>query len=115
MKVIVAGTRNFNDYALLKSELDKLLQPLLPVTIFSGGAPGADTMAEVYATENNIPFVRFVADWGKYGKSAGPIRNAEMAEDADAIIAFWDGKSAGTKDMIKKATQRGLKTIVIDI
>lgn len=115
MKVIVAGTRSFDDYALLKSELDKALPPLSPVTIFTGGARGADTLAEFYAMENDIPVVRFIPNWRIYGISAGPIRNSEMARDADALIAFWDGKSAGTKDMINKARQHGLKIVIINI
>lgn len=115
MKVIVAGTRSFDDYALLKSELDKALPPLSPVTIFSGGARGADTLAEFYAMENDIPVVRFIPNWRIYGISAGPIRNSEMARDADALIAFWDGESAGTKDMINKAKQHDLKIVVINI
>ena len=67
----------------------------------SGDAAGADTMGARWANNNNIPIKHFPAEWDRYGKSAGYIRNAEMGEYADALIAFWNGHSTGTKHMIK--------------
>jgi hypothetical protein len=62
-----------------------------------------DTLAELWAVENGIPNTRYPADWKRYGRKAGPIRNRLMAENAEALIAIWDGKSRGAMDMIKQA------------
>lgn len=75
----------------------------------SGAYKGADLLGERYAAERNHPIKQFPADWRRYGKSAGLKRNIEMAAYADALIAFWDGQSKGTKNMIELATQAGLK------
>ena len=110
MKVIVAGGRDFNDYIRLKQILDKLKRPF---EVISGMARGADALAVRYATENNLTLHKFPADWDTHGKGAGFKRNAEMAEFADALIAFWDGKSRGTNHMIRTAEQKGLKVLVV--
>ena len=113
-KVIVAGGREFNDYILLEEKLDKILSKRLPdVEIVSGTARGADALGESYAHKNKLPIKQFPADWNKYGKAAGPIRNKQMAEYADACIVFWDGKSRGTKSMINLATEQGIPIRVI--
>ena len=77
-----------------------------PLAIVSGCARGADMMGELWAQRHNIPVTRFPADWAKYGKSAGAIRNQQMVDYADEFLVFWDGVSPGTKimiDMIKKS------------
>lgn len=118
-KLVVAGTRNFDDYELLRNKLATLLMKRRCWTIdcneeiVSGGAPGADTLAVRYATEASIPFKVFPADWNKYGKSAGPRRNKQMAEYADAAIVFWDGKSRGTQNMIQQMREAGKSVEVI--
>lgn len=110
MKLIVAGSRNFNDYKLLKEKLNFFLQNVQsPIEIVSGTAKGADMLGEQYANEMGYSVKQFPADWDKYGKSAGYRRNKTMAEYADALVAFWDGKSKGTKHMISIAEQKGLK------
>lgn len=108
MKVIIAGSRNFNDYAITKKYCDHYLQNSKNIEIVSGGAKGADKCGEMYAFEKGLKLKLFPADWEKHGKSAGPIRNQEMAEYADALIAFWDGESRGTKHMISTAEKLGL-------
>ena len=108
MKVIIAGGRDFNDYELLKDKCDKILNSQIEITIVSGGANGADYLGEKYAKEREYELIIFPADWNKYGKSAGPIRNTQMAENSDALIAFWDGKSKGTQHMINLAEKKGL-------
>ena len=118
IRVIVAGTREFNDYDLVKKELDKLR--IFPefyhgFTVFSGCAKGADQLGERYAYENHLQVVKFPADWEKYGKKAGPIRNEEMAKHADACIVFWNGKSKGTKNMIDNAKKYKLRLIVVGV
>ena len=111
-KVIIAGTRDFSDYALLCSYADEVLAGRKGVEIVSGGARGADALGEQYARERGFALKVFPAEWKKWGAAAGPIRNAQMADYADALIAFWDGKSAGTRDMIRKAEDRGLRVQV---
>ena len=111
-KVIIAGGRLFNDYKSLKIYLDYLFQNKTNVEIVSGGARGADKLGEKYAKEHKIPFVIFEAEWDRLGKSAGIQRNNLMAAYADALVAFWDGKSRGTKHMIEYATSKGLQVKV---
>src|SRR5690606_6698690 len=92
-----------NDYTELCSVCDFMLKDLHEVEIVSGGARGADLLGEAYAKEHNYPLKKFPAKWGVHGKAAGPIRNQEMAEYSNALIAFWDEKSKGTKSMIDLA------------
>lgn len=73
--------------------------------IVSGSARGVDKEGEVYAATKSISVKRFPAEWNKYGKSAGMIRNTEMAKYADCLVAIWDGKSRGTKHMIETMTK----------
>lgn len=112
MKVIIAGGRYFDDYNELCQYCDKILQNQLNIEIVSGGAWGADALGEKYAQEREFKLIRFPAAWHKFGKSAGVIRNAEMANFADVLIAFWDGRSKGTKNMISLAKKEGLKIYV---
>lgn len=109
-KVIIAGGRDFENYNQLKEACDFYLQNKRKegVEIVSGGANGADKLGERYAKERGYPIKEFPADWTKYHKAAGPIRNRHMAEYANALIAFWDGGSRGTKNMIEEARERWL-------
>ena len=109
-KVIIAGGRDFTDYDVLRQTMDNLLVNIKDeIVIISGKARGADTLGERYAKERGYKIIEFPADWDKYGKSAGYIRNAVMAQEADALVAFWDGKSRGTQNMIKLANEYNLK------
>ena len=112
-KVIVAGSRTFNDYDLLENKLNLLLKDKLNVQIVSGTCYGADLLGEKYANKHKLDIKRFPADWNKYGKSAGYIRNKEMANYADACIVFWDGISRGTMHMINLAKDKGLKLEIV--
>ncbi len=112
-KVIVAGGRDFNDYALLQSTLQHLLSKKSDIEIVSGVARGADSLALQFATKYNLPVKIFPANWDLYGKSAGFKRNIEMAEYADACVCFWNGKSKGTADMIRVARLYKLQVRVI--
>jgi len=109
MRTIVAGGRDFKDAGLLGITLDSFRQSVSStVTIISGAARGADSLGEDYALECELNLKRFPADWDIHGKSAGFIRNTQMAEYAEALIAFWDGKSRGTQHMIDIALRKGL-------
>lgn len=111
--IVVAGTRTFDDYELLSAWIDAMRGFYQDVKLVSGGSKGADALAERYASDNNIETDVFNADWNKHGKAAGPKRNKQMAEVADVLLAFWDGKSRGTANMIDEAKQRGVQTHVI--
>jgi hypothetical protein len=99
MKVAIIGSRNFNDYEFLRTAC--ILFPDIDL-IISGGARGADSLAERYAKEANIPTLIFKPDWS-IGKQAGYLRNIKIIEAADIVLAFWDGVSKGTKHSIDLA------------
>lgn len=105
MKLIVAGSRDFDNYDRLSDILDTvwLESELYPLEVVSGGARGADRLGERWADEAGCTVKRFPADWETHGKAAGIMRNIEMAQYADALVAFWDGKSKGTRHMILSA------------
>ena len=117
MKVIVAGSRTITHYPTVRNSINQVLREnqIKVSEIVSGHAGGVDKLGEEYAERNFIPLKVFPADWGKYKKQAGFIRNAEMAEYADALIAIWDGKSNGTKHMIKMAEKKNLETFIITL
>jgi YspA, cpYpsA-related SLOG family len=98
IKTIIAGCRDFFDYDFCSQRIKNHINEI--TEIVSGRASGVDSLGEAFALEYKIPVKYFPADWKKYGKSAGPIRNKQMAEYADFLIAFWNGKSPGTKNMI---------------
>lgn len=109
LRVIIAGSRSFSDYALMKSECQQFLAGYrdCEVTIISGGAAGADQLGELFARESGYQLRKFLPDWPRDGKKAGILRNIEMAHNADALIAFWDGCSRGTSHMIDTARKMG--------
>lgn len=109
MKIAVVGSRKFNDYDLLKEKLSAYQIDV----IISGGAVGADLLAERYALENQIETLIFPADWDIHGRSAGLIRNKLIVESCDYLIAFWNGKSRGTKFSIDYAEALGKKAVII--
>lgn len=119
MKLIIAGGRDFNDYTLLQSKLDHLLQniPTDSIEIVSGGARGADSLGERYANERGIKIKQFIPEWknpdGTMNRAAGHIRNRKMGDYADTLVAFWDGQSKGTKGMIDYAIKKGLNVRVV--
>lgn len=83
------------------------------IMILSGGARGADNFGEIYARTHGYALMIYEAKWKEYGKAAGPMRNKKMAENADALIAFWDGKSKGTANMISEAEKHKIKVCVV--
>lgn len=115
MKVAVVGSRNIDSYSLVKEELDIIFNNMNVGTIISGGAKGVDSLAERYARENKIPFIEILPDWRKHGIQAGVIRNTEIVDKCDVLVAFWDGSSKGTLDSINKATKKGKKVFIFKI
>lgn len=128
LRIIVAGGRNFTDYDLLFDTLSDLLCELddeiivdnsSNVKFISGTCRGADSLGEQFAYTYGYEVVRFPADWDKYGKSAGYRRNCDMAKYAAEartaiLVAFWDGKSKGTKNMIDIAKRYGLDVRIVN-
>ncbi len=96
MKLAVVGSRGFDNYEILKTVIDEIRTAYEITTIVSGGAVGADTFAEQYAEENGIEMVVFPAEWKRFGKKAGFLRNNTIWSNSDIGVAFWDGKSKGT-------------------
>lgn len=112
MRVIIAGSRTFTNGAVVAAAYHK--SGFKATEIVSGGCRGVDESGERLADQMRIPVRRFQASWATYGKSAGPVRNREMAAYADALIAIWDGKSRGTANMIAEAKAKGLKIYIED-
>lgn len=110
MKVIVAGSREITDYELVKKAIQD--SGFQVTEIISGGARGVDSLGERYAKELNLPCEVISADWDVYGKAAGYIRNEKMAKRGEALVAIWDGKSKGTRNMINIAQKNNLKMSV---
>ena len=109
MKLIIAGSRTFTDYKKLSEVCDQFLQDQTDIEIVSGAYyKGADKLGEQYAKERGYKLTQFPAYWKRFGRTAGPLRNEQMANYANALIAFWDGNSKGTKHMIELAKSRGL-------
>lgn len=113
MKTIIAGSRGITDFKIVQKAV--IAAPWKLSEIVSGGARGVDTLGGQVGDVMMLPVKTFLPDWRKYNKSAGYIRNVEMAEYADALIAIWDGKSNGTAHMIKIAYSKKLKVYVYNI
>ena len=116
LRLVIAGGREFSNYEILR---DACLKVLLKsqwedIEIVSGCARGADVLGERFALEQGFVVKLFPADWDRFGKAAGMIRNSEMARYGNVLIAFWDGKSNGTKNMIAEAKQHGCVVFVIN-
>lgn len=118
MRVIIAGGRNFNDYERLKKVMDNC--PYEVTEVVCGKARGADSLGEKWALSREIKVSYFIPDWNSLGKRAGFVRNNDMAEyackdgvDKALLVAFWDGVSKGTKNMIELATKKGMVVKVV--
>jgi len=103
MKLAIVGSRDFNDYEFLK----RIIAHHPCTQIISGGARGADALAKRYATEHGIPIQECMPNWEVYGKSAGFLRNEQIVKACDELVAFWDGKSRGTKHSLTLAENAG--------
>lgn len=107
MKTIIAGCRDMNDWGIVMQAIENSGFGPGTTEVVSGGAQGVDYIGEGLAEKSGVPVKRFPADWKKHGRAAGPIRNREMAQYADRLIAVWDGKSSGTKNMIEEMQKLG--------
>jgi hypothetical protein len=114
MKIGIVGTRSFDNYELLKESILQKCKVEDIDLLISGGAQGADLLAEQFADEYNVKKLIFKPNWQIYGSQAGFLRNTHIVDNSDILIAFWDGKSKGTQDSITKAQQRGIPFTVIN-
>ncbi len=112
MKIVVAGSRNIHDKNLVYDCIEK--SKVTITELVSGCAAGVDSLAEAYALDHDIQVMPFWADWKKHGKSAGPIRNKQMAEYADAAVVIWNGQSNGARNMIENMRSAGKPVILWD-
>ena len=113
MKVLVCGSRYYCNYEKVLAYLARTGASL----VVAGGARGADSLAVRAAKECGISYIEYKADWDRYGKSAGPIRNQQMLdmEKPDFVIAFHEDleKSKGTKDMLSRAKRAGIRHLLV--
>ncbi len=112
MKVLVCGGRDYDDYAKVRDVLSQLFP--WPTQIIEGGADGADNLAKIWARGQGISVHTFKAQWDKYGKAAGMIRNKEMLDEGkpDRVVAFPGGR--GTSDMVSRAIEAGIPTDIVE-
>lgn len=110
MKCIIAGSRGYNDESDFTFRLDNIITHFGTITeVVCGGAKGPDSLGRAWALLHGISVADFPAEWTKFGRAAGYIRNAEMAKYADGCILFWDGYSKGTANMLDLAKKHNLK------
>lgn len=109
-RVAVVGSRNFSNYTILKRYL---LDYFYPFFLISGGAKGADSLAQRFAENKHLDMKIFHPNWDKYGKRAGFLRNKKIVKNCDVVVAFWDGESKGTKNTIDLAKEAGKKVYIV--
>lgn len=113
MKLVIAGGRDVTDPNVVNAAFAASGIDVQTVTeIISGGARGVDAHGETFASAHDLPVRRFPADWNRFSYRAGPMRNRQMAEYGDALLAIWDGQSPGTKSMISLAKARGIPVYI---
>ncbi len=111
MRTIIAGSRTVKNIQQVQVYLSR--NPWVISEVVCGKAKGPDTYGERWAQKHDIQVEYFPADWEKFGKAAGMIRNTHMAEYAQALVAFWDGQSKGTRNMIDQMMMRNKVVLVI--
>lgn len=114
MKTIIAGSRSITPKEF-KTAIKKCKWSHKISTVVSGGAAGADKLGELWAASAGLKLQIYLPDWESFGKAAGPIRNEEMADNAEALLAIWDGSSRGTISMIELARKKSLRVFVYNV
>lgn len=115
MRILVCGSRNWTNIKRIEDNLSEIQPDDEPITIIHGGARGADSICHAVATKQKYDIIRFFPNWDLYGKAAGMIRNKQMLVEGkpDLVLAFWDGVSRGTKNMIELAQKAGVPVKII--
>ena len=114
-RIVIGGYRKFNDYKVFKDFVDSCIGDENEITILSGHCKGVDLMGEQYAKEKGLLLEVYPAEWQKYGRAAGPIRNKQMVEKADVVIAFTCPRATGTKNLISHAKKLNKKMFIKEI
>ena len=118
MRTIVAGSRTITDFWHVDTAMSQALifQGIKPTVVLCGMADGVDTLGRAWAlSAPGVTVEEYPANWARYGKRAGHLRNSQMANAADALVAVWDMKSAGTVDMISQAAKAGLRIFIYQV
>ncbi len=115
MKYIIAGSRDINDYDMFCRIMSQLALHEKATEVVCGMAPGVDLMGKRWAEFWRIPVKEFPADWNTYGKAAGPMRNKQMVDYADALVAIMHKDSKGTQNCINQAINKPIHDIIIRI
>jgi hypothetical protein len=116
MKLAVVGSRDITDELLVFNSINSIITEVqTPITIISGGARGVDSIAAKWANNNNVPLIEFRADWNKFGKVAGMIRNKDIITECDTVLAIWDGKSKGTKNSIQLGYSLKKNVVIVNV
>lgn len=119
VQLVVAGTREYSNRDEIFARLDKYHQRCkdagTELIIIEGEARGPDLISREWAEARGVPFRPYPADWDEYGKRAGFIRNEEMAKVGTHVLAFWDGQSNGTNDMIERGLKYQRRVLVIPV
>lgn len=110
MKIAIVGSRNFSDLTKVRDYVNTLPPDTI---VISGGAKGVDTVAETTAKAKGLTTIVYLPEWKKYGRSAGIKRNEDIIHNAEAVIAFWDGNSPGTRNSINQAKENNKKVTII--
>lgn len=116
MKWLVTGGRSITDVSLIEEHLDTMFKKYgKPEVLIHGDCSGVDKISGSWAEKNKITVKTFPAEWKRYGRAAGPIRNRQMADECskeDLCVSVWNGSSSGTKDMLGVCEKKGMKTEV---
>jgi hypothetical protein len=114
--VIVSGSRTITDYDVVKQVIESSPWFGSIAQVYVGDAKGVDALVVRWCKENGIGYTIFRAEWGRYGRSAGPERNGEMIQQGgEALIAVWDGESKGTKDMMRQARKHSIPVHSVEV
>jgi hypothetical protein len=109
VKIAIVGSREYPNLGRVTAYVESLPEGTV---IVSGNAEGVDRVAEVAGNHYGLDVISIPADWDTHGKGAGYIRNIEIVEQVETVVAFWDGKSKGTLHTITEATKRGIRVII---
>ncbi len=116
MRIVVAGCRDYDNYEEAEAYIDQHIKNIKEkIVVVSGGCRGADRCGERYAERHGLLTEKYLPNWERYGRAAGPIRNREMVKNCDIILCFRDGKSRGTNSLIRLAKQLKRPIHIMDI
>lgn len=116
MNIAIVGSRDFKDYEVVKNFVLENYSLKEDDVIVSGGAHGVDALAEKFASEfTNLDPIIFYADWGKFGSSAGILRNSQIVMSSDMMFAFPTKNSKGTLNSIQQAQSKGIPVYILEV